>query len=103
MGPNVAVTLRKIADGTSKTIMIGEIRAGLSENDARGVWAMGHAGASLVAMYGGGGDANGPNSAYSHGDDVYTDTVDSGTGTCIPPTNAVGIAENMSASGGGGF
>jgi len=102
MGPNVAATLRKIADGTSKTIMIGEIRAGLTENDGRGVWAMGHAGASLVAGYGGGGDDNGPNCAFSNGDDVYTDVADS-PGVCVPRTNGAGIAEGMSAGGGGSF
>ena len=51
--------------------MLGEIRAGLSDLDARGVWAMGHAGASLVAMYGAGGDDNGPNACWPLGDDVY--------------------------------
>ena len=65
MGPNVAVALRRVTDGTSKTIMLGEIRAGLDETDSRGVSSLGHAGASLIAMYGGGSDANGPNAAYS--------------------------------------
>jgi prepilin-type N-terminal cleavage/methylation domain-containing protein len=73
MGPNVAVELRRITDGTSKTIMIGEIRTGLAENDARGVWAMGHAGPSLLAMCGAGGDDNGPNNCYHDSDDVYSD------------------------------
>jgi prepilin-type N-terminal cleavage/methylation domain-containing protein len=76
MGPNVGVEMRRITDGTSKTIMIGELRTGMSEKDARGVWAMGHAGASLLAGYGFGGDDNGPNAcAPSTGkpDDVYSD------------------------------
>ena len=102
MGPNVGVSLRRIADGTSKTIMIGEIRAGITENDARGVWAMGHAGASLIAGYGGGSDDNGPNAAYSNGDDVYSDVSD-GPGVCVARTNRASIAENMSASGGACF
>lgn len=37
MGPNASVTLKRITDGTSKTIMLGEIRAGITENDARRV------------------------------------------------------------------
>ena len=37
MGPNVSVSLSKILDGTSKTIMLGEIRAGVTDRDARGV------------------------------------------------------------------
>ncbi len=61
MGPNVGVKLRQITDGTSKTIMLGEIRAGLNEKDRPRVWAIGHAGTSLIAMYGGGSDDDGPN------------------------------------------
>lgn len=73
MGVNTSVSSRQITDGTSKTIMVGEIRAGLSSKDSRGVWAMGHAGASLLAMFGSGGDANGPNACYANADDVYCD------------------------------
>jgi prepilin-type N-terminal cleavage/methylation domain-containing protein len=73
MGVNTAVAARQITDGMTKTIMIGEIRAGLSPKDSRGIWAMGHAGASLVAMFGSGGDANGPNACYANSDDVYCD------------------------------
>lgn len=76
MGPNASVELRRITDGTTKTILVGEIRAGLTEKDARGVWALGHAGASLIAGYGAGGDDNGPNAcAPTTGkpDDVYSD------------------------------
>ena len=77
MGPNASVPIRRITDGTSKTIMVGEIRAGLTERDARGVWAMGHAGASLLAGYGAGGDDNGPNACapttFGRADDVYSD------------------------------
>ena len=40
MGPNASVTLKRVTDGTSKSIMLGEIRAGMTENDARGTWAM---------------------------------------------------------------
>ena len=72
MGPNASVALQRIIDGTTKTILVGEIRTGLTEKDARGVWAMGHAGASLLAMYGSEGDANGPNACYPTADDVYS-------------------------------
>jgi prepilin-type N-terminal cleavage/methylation domain-containing protein len=73
MGPNISIRLARITDGTSKTILIGEVRAGITDKDSRGVWAMGHAGASLLAMYGSGGDANGPNACYPSADDVYSD------------------------------
>jgi prepilin-type N-terminal cleavage/methylation domain-containing protein/prepilin-type processing-associated H-X9-DG protein len=82
MAPNVAVKLKGITDGTVKTIMLGEVRAGLTELDGRGVWAMGHAGPSLLAQFGAGGDTNGPNACNANGDDVYTDIVATSTGVC---------------------
>ncbi len=93
MGPNASVTLKRIIDGTSKTIMLGEIRAGITENDARGVWAMGHAGASLLAMYGSGSDDDGPNYCDVHADDVYADICATAGGLCntagaVPGTQA---------------
>ncbi len=33
--------IRQITDGTTNTILLGEMRAGLSPSDRRGVWAMG--------------------------------------------------------------
>jgi len=72
MGPNVGVKLRRVVDGTSKTFMVVEIRVGPTEQDARGVWALGHAGASLVAAYGSGADDNGPNFCDPNADDVYS-------------------------------
>ncbi len=73
MGPNASIRYQRIVDGTSKTILIGEIRAGITNKDARGVWALGHAGASLLAAYGSGGDDNGPNACNPYADDVYSD------------------------------
>jgi len=74
-GPNTSVTLKRITDGTAKTIMVGEIRAGISPGDSRGVWALGHAGASMITGYGAGGDDNGPNvcNAAHKEDDVFSD------------------------------
>lgn len=79
IGPNAGVPLRRVTDGTTKTIMIGEVRVGPSPGDARGVWALGHAGASLVAGYGSGGDDNGPNACApttSKPDDIVSDICD---------------------------
>ena len=73
MGPNLSVTIQEITDGTSKTIMVGEVRAGLTDRDSRGTWAFGHAGGSLLAIFGSGGDANGPNACNTLADDVYSD------------------------------
>ncbi len=93
MGPNTATPLRRITDGTSKTFMVGEIRTGTTSQDARGVWALGQAGASLLAAYGSGTDANGPNSCDPDADDVYSDICgatgeltgeENGGGACMP-------------------
>jgi len=79
MGCNTSVPLRRIIDGTSKTILVGEIRAGVNSGDARGVWALGHAGPSLIAGYGSNGDDNGPNVCNPRADDIYY------SGTCESP------------------
>lgn len=96
MGPNTSIKMQRISDGTSKSIMLGEILTGITSSDGRGVWALGHAGASLLAMYGAGGDDSGPNSCGNTADDVYSDICDSG-GT----RNAIAGAECMTCYGGG--
>lgn len=63
-------SLAKIRDPLSATIAVGEIRAGFSELDPRGVWAMGGGPSSLwasTAVIGGdnGPNANGPNDGDS--------------------------------------
>jgi prepilin-type processing-associated H-X9-DG protein len=97
MGPNAGVTLKQITDGTKHTIMLGELRAGPTDRDARGVWALGLAGSSMLAMYGGGGDANGPNACDANSDDVFSDICES-TGLCGPHDNPIGLTECMSCN-----
>jgi prepilin-type N-terminal cleavage/methylation domain-containing protein/prepilin-type processing-associated H-X9-DG protein len=70
IGPNVAVRLKEITDGTSNTILLGEVRAGITTLDRRGTWALGQAGASTLFWYGSTGDANGPNVCNENADDV---------------------------------
>jgi prepilin-type N-terminal cleavage/methylation domain-containing protein len=70
MGPNCASTIAQITDGTSKTVLLGEIRAGVYEYDPRGTWALGHAGGNLLAFHGWGGDDNGPNYCGPTSDDI---------------------------------
>jgi hypothetical protein len=48
MSANYGAALAQITDGTSNTIMVAELRAGLTPIDPRGVWAMGFPGASIV-------------------------------------------------------
>jgi prepilin-type N-terminal cleavage/methylation domain-containing protein/prepilin-type processing-associated H-X9-DG protein len=73
MSVNTAVTMKRITDGTSGTIMLGEIRAGLTDKDSRGVWALGHAGTSLIAMFGSGSDDSSPNYCGALADDVFSE------------------------------
>ncbi len=44
-GPKM--TIAKIQDGTTNTIMLSEMRVGLSQRDRRGVWAMGLCGSNF--------------------------------------------------------
>jgi len=60
MGANTSCLLKQISDGTSKTLMLGEMRAGVVSFDCRGVWAMSGGPSSLWAN-GYHGDCNGPN------------------------------------------
>ena len=69
-GPNVSIGIRKISDGTTKTILLGELRAGLVPIDARGVWAMSGACPSALFEDGYQGDDNGPNASQPKADDV---------------------------------
>jgi prepilin-type processing-associated H-X9-DG protein len=48
MAANYGARLLEILDGTSNTIMVGELRAGLTAVDPRGVWALGFPGSSIV-------------------------------------------------------
>ena len=77
MGANVATKLRQIKDGTSKTVMVGEIRSGVAPVDSRGVWAMSGAGPGAIWAHGYIGDDNGPNNFSAAGDDIpgCSDTV----------------------------
>jgi prepilin-type N-terminal cleavage/methylation domain-containing protein/prepilin-type processing-associated H-X9-DG protein len=43
----MAMNFKRITDGTTKTIMLAEMRVGVSNNDRRGVWAMGMCGSNL--------------------------------------------------------
>jgi prepilin-type N-terminal cleavage/methylation domain-containing protein/prepilin-type processing-associated H-X9-DG protein len=69
MGANRSVSLKQISDGTSKTLMLEELRAGLTSYDCRGVWAM-SGGPSSCWAHGFHGDANGPNANSIEADDM---------------------------------
>ncbi|MEM8944361.1 MAG: DUF1559 domain-containing protein [Planctomycetota bacterium] len=69
MGCNLTTSIRQITDGTSNTIMLAEIRAGMNERDRRGVWALGTAGASSIWGHAIG-DSTGPNSCNPAADNI---------------------------------
>ncbi len=82
----------------------GRNSRGITENDARGVWAMGHAGPSLIAHYGSGGDDDGPNYCDPRGDDVYSDVCSLTGGLCLSTGgNPLSQAECMGCYGGNEF
>jgi prepilin-type processing-associated H-X9-DG protein len=75
MGANTSVGFAEITDGSSNTVLLGEIRAGVTDFDSRGVWAMSGGPPSALWAHGGiyGGD-NGPNCPLDGGDDVISCT-----------------------------
>ena len=72
MGANTSERIDDIHDGTSDTILVGEIRAGIIRQDTRGVWAMSGACPSALWCHGYLSDSKGPNSTDVNGDDPRT-------------------------------
>lgn len=70
MSVNVSLTIDGAEDGTTNTLMLTELRVGLTEKDRRGTWAMGVPGASSVFYHGWEGDASGVNSCAARPDDI---------------------------------
>jgi prepilin-type N-terminal cleavage/methylation domain-containing protein len=63
-------TLKRITDGTTNTIMLGEMRTGLSSQDRRGVWAMGMCGSNFLCRQAWNG-ASRPNTCAEGFDDIF--------------------------------
>jgi len=74
MGANCSVGIPRVSDGASKTILLGEMRAGITPYDSRGVWAMSGACPSSFWAHGYVGDSNGPNVMVPGADDVQAAT-----------------------------
>jgi prepilin-type N-terminal cleavage/methylation domain-containing protein len=68
---NKSLKISQILDGTTHTVLVAEIRIGVSELDRRGVWAMGHSGSSNLTWHGWSGDCNGPNPTNPRSDDIF--------------------------------
>ena len=86
MGTNTSQRIEDIHDGASNTILVGEIRAGVTPFDCRGVWAMSGACPSALWADGYHGDDNGPNSNAIMGDAVMS---------CTDVNTAVGDASGV--------
>ena len=77
---NSSIRIRDFRDGTSNTVAINELRAGLNKHDLRGCWAMPGLGSGTAAMYN---DASRPNSRQPYSDDMENCAVSGSLGT--PP------------------
>ena len=69
MGINASISMSEMTDGGSQTILLAELRAGVVEEDERGVWAMANTASALWGHGGVNTDAFGPNSPMDAGDD----------------------------------
>ncbi|HEX6961805.1 MAG TPA: DUF1559 domain-containing protein [Lacipirellula sp.] len=63
-------TLKRVTDGTTNTIMLGELRTGFSQFDRRGVWAMGMCGSNFLCRQAWNGPSR-PNTCSDGFDDVF--------------------------------
>lgn len=70
MGANTSIGFKKMNDGSVNTILVAEIRAGITEFDSRGVWAMAGACPNSLWAHGYCGDDYGPNNQTLYADDV---------------------------------
>ena len=61
--------IQQITDGSSNTVLFGEVRAGVDATDPRGVWAFGLAGSSTLVAHADGDDRT-PNDPGGCSDDV---------------------------------
>jgi prepilin-type N-terminal cleavage/methylation domain-containing protein/prepilin-type processing-associated H-X9-DG protein len=89
MGANASLRIDDIKDGTSNTILLGELRAGITSYDTRGIWAM-SGGCSALWAHGYISDANGPNCNQLLADDPST---------CSDVWNAVGGGSQLAQLG----
>ena len=94
-----ALKVSQITDGTTKTIMLEEMRAGLSQRDRRGVWAMGMCGSNWHCRHIG----YPPNSCGAADEEIWggKDIVDDLGGTLKAECMEIDLAASTGANGSG--
>lgn len=71
MGIGKSLSVSQITDGASNTVLLGELRSGLTQDDPRGVWALGGVASSATCRNGYVcGDDRSPNCLVAGSDDV---------------------------------
>ena len=69
-GVNKGLKISQITDGTSHTLLLGEVRVGLAASDPRGTWALGWCGSSVLCRQATN-FTGGPNTCQSGVDDIF--------------------------------
>jgi hypothetical protein len=90
MCSNYGAKIADITDGTSNSFLVGELRAGLTAIDPRGIWAMGMPGGSVINA----GRANynpTPNNMIGGTPADGGDELEDGSIFCSPATAALGM------------
>jgi len=70
MGANCSVTTAQVRDGLSNTALLAEVRAGVTNFDSRGVWALSGGSSALWGHGGIWGDDYGPNCLIAYSDNT---------------------------------
>lgn len=90
------LSIAKITDGTTKTILLAELRVGLSPRDRRGVWAMGMCGSNIHCRHA----AFGPNDCAGPNDDIFKSAdIIADLGLPNLTANCMGLDASVNASG----
>jgi prepilin-type processing-associated H-X9-DG protein len=97
MSANYGARIPEITDGTSNTIMVAELRAGTTQIDPRGVWALPFPGGCIVNA--GRGSYNPtPNNLLGGTTDDGGDELENGEQFCTPALAALGMGCTSSPS-----
>ncbi len=101
MGCNASIGIKAILDGTTNTILLGEMRIGLAAVDRRGVWAMGAPSSSVMWAHASD-DFVGPNCCKGGADNILgCDEIQSAVGIDRLRAECMGCCGHCTNSQGG--